>query len=317
MLFNFFFVILRPMKRLFYFLTVILLVAACGQSYEEKRQAIRKQRLQLLREDSAALKVAVMPTLDCLPLFVAKAEHLFSTQGVDVRLKMYTAQMDCDTALAGGSVEGAVTDLVRMERLVRKGEKIQYVAQTGAYWQLFTNRNARIRQLKHLEDKMVAMTRYSVTDMLTDRAVDSAKVKSEYVFRIQVNDVHVRLLMLQNNVMDALWLTEPQATIARQAKNPVLLDSRKLGMNYGVLAFNSKKMKTYERKQQLEAFIKGYDAACDSINKNGVGHYRDLIARYCNVKPELVDSLPRDLKFDHARGPLQQDIERVDGWLKK
>lgn len=293
-----------------------VLLMACGKSYEEEKKERHATQQKLAKENDEALKIAVLPTLDCLPLYVAKELNLFDTAVVDVRLKPFTAQMDCDTALVGRTVEGAVTDLVRAERLVSKGAKLHYVAQTGAYWLLFTNRNARINQLKHLEDKMVAMTRYSVTDLLTDRAVDSAKVKSEYVFRIQINDVFVRLQMLQNNMMDALWLTEPQATVARLAKNPILLDSRRMGANYGVVAFNSQKMKTFERKQQLDAFVKGYDAACDSINKHGISYYRDLVARYCNVKTAVVDSLPKGITFTHARGPLQQDIEKVNNWLK-
>lgn len=305
------------MRKLLLLLIGTLLVVGCGDSYEETKRVHRENRARLAKEDSAALKIAVLPTLDCLPIYVAKEYGLFDTTIVDVRLKPFTAQMDCDTALMGSTAEGAVTDLIRMERQVLKGAKMHYVAQTAAYWQLVTNRNSRISQMKHLEDKMVAMTRYSLTDMLTDKVVDSAKVKSEYVFRIQVNDVGVRLQMLQNNMMDALWLTEPQATVARLAKNPVLADSRRLGMNYGVVAFNQKKMRAFERKQQLEAFIKGYDAACDSINKYGIGRYRDLVAQYCKVNPSVVDSLPKNLSFPHARGPLQKDIELVDAWLKK
>lgn len=306
------------MRKLLLLLTGFLLLASCGESYEETKRVSRQNRLRLAREDSAALKIAVLPTLDCLPLYVAKELMLFDTAVVDVRLKPFTAHMDGDTALMGQTAEGAVTDLVRMQRLVlKKGAKIHYVALTDGCWQLVTNRNARIRQLKHLDDKMVAMTRYSLTDMLTDKVVDSAKVKSEFVFRIQVNDVNVRLQMLQNNMMDALWLPEPQATIARMAKNPVLADSRQMKMNFGVIAFNQKKMRSFERKQQLEAFVKGYDAACDSINKYGIGRYRQLIAKFCKVSPEVVDSLPQKLTFNHARGPMQKDIERVDAWLKK
>ena len=206
------------MRKSLFLLVAVLLLTACGKTYEEEKRERQETKIRLAREDSAALKIAVLPTLDCLPLYVAQELGLYDTTVVDVRLKPFTAQMDCDTALMGHTAEGAVTDLVRMERLVKRGAKMHYVAQTGAYWQLFTNRNARINQLKHLEDKMVAMTRYSVTDMLTDRAVDSAKVKSEFVFRLQINDVNVRLQMLQNNIMDALWLTEPQATIARLAR---------------------------------------------------------------------------------------------------
>ena len=167
-------------------LVVLFLLAAlgfvgCGQSFEEQQRIRRATHRQLMREDSAALKVAVMPTLDCLPLYVAKEQRLFDTLGVDVRLKHFKAQMDCDTALVNGRVEGAVTDLVRVCRMESQGTKLRHVAATGAYWQLLTNRTARIKQLKQLDDKMLAMTRYSATDLLGDRAVDSAKLKPERV----------------------------------------------------------------------------------------------------------------------------------------
>ena len=60
------------MRKIFLFLTTIALLVSCGQSYEETKRLTRQQRLKLWREDSAALKVAVMPTLDCLPIFIAK-----------------------------------------------------------------------------------------------------------------------------------------------------------------------------------------------------------------------------------------------------
>ena len=69
------------------------------------------------------------------------------------------------------TVSYTVTDLVRAIRMQQRGPKLRYVTVTNAYWQLITNRNARIRQLKQLDDKMVAMTRFSFTDMMTDHVV--------------------------------------------------------------------------------------------------------------------------------------------------
>ena len=77
-------------------------MAACGQSYEETKQLTKKQRMEAARKDSAALKVAVMPTLDCLPLYVAQHYNLYDTLRGGVRLKYYKAQMDCDTAMERG-----------------------------------------------------------------------------------------------------------------------------------------------------------------------------------------------------------------------
>ena len=303
------------MKQLVIMIAGLLLIVACGQSYEETKTQKRLSRREALKKDSAALKVAVMPTLDCLPLYVAEHYQLYDTLYGGVRLKFYMAQMDCDTALERGRVEGMATDLVRAKRMEMRGMKLRYPTVTNAHWQLVANRNARIRQLKQLDDKMVAMTRFSATDLLTDRVTDSVKLDKDRVFKVQINDLSVRLLMLQNNEMDALWLMEPQATAARMMKHGVVYDTRKEDLQLGVLAFNEKEMRHQERAQQLELFMKAYNQACDSINKYGVLHYRDLIVKRCKMKANVVDSLPNDIKYVRARGPRETDIALVETWL--
>ena len=304
------------MKKLFWIITTICLLVGCGQSYEETKRITKAQRQKMAREDSAALKIAVLPTLDCLPLYLAEDHQLFDTV-VDIRLKHFTAQMDVDTALMNNRVELGVTDLVRAERLIKRETPIEYLTATNAYWQIVTNRVARITDLKHLDDKMLAMTRYSVTDLIGDMAVDSAKLKPERVFRIQINDVNVRLKMLENNEMDALVMTEPQAAQARWLKHKVIFDTRQQDMQMGAIVVRSKGMDDKNRKRQMEVFVKGYNEACDSINHYGVAHYKDLVMKYCKVKREAVDTIPKNLKFSHIAKPREKDIERAQKWLSK
>ena len=258
-----------------------------------------------------------MPTMDCLPLFVAKAEHLFSDQGVDVRLKLFTAQMDCDTALAGGSVEGAVTDLVRAERLKRLGTPLRYVTLTNAYWQLYSNRMQRINRLPQLDDKMLLMTRYSATDLLADLAIDSARLQPERVFKIQVNDVGIRLKMLLNNEIDAVLLTEPQASLARQAHHRMLMDSRSSALQLGVVAFREKALANKQRKAQLGMFLKGYNQAVDSLNRYGMKRYGHLAAKYCKVREEQLDSVLKNIKYKRVEYPRSEDVSCAVKWLEK
>jgi len=304
------------MKKIMVLMTAVMLLAACGQSYEEKQRITRQQRLKMLREDSAALKVAVLPTMDCLPLLVASERGFFKDLGVDIRLKHYTAQMDCDTAVERGRVEGVVSDLVRTERLRQRGTELRYVAATNAYWQLIANRKARIREMKHLEDKMIAMTRHSATDLLCDAVVDSTKLKAEHVFRVQVNDVNIRLGMLLGNEMDAMLLTEPQATVARQQKHEVLLDSRRMDLNLGVVAFRESVLADTARQRQMDAFLKAYDRACDSLNRYGVGPYMPIVERWLSAGAggARADKGLLNMKFPRAAAPRQQDIDRAAKW---
>ncbi len=303
------------MKKLIWIIATICLVAGCGQSYEETKRLSRAQRIRLAKEDSAALKIAVLPTLDCLPFYLAEDHNLFDTVA-DIRLKLFNAQMDVDTAVMNRRVELAVTDLVRAERMIKQDTTLGYLTATNAYWQLITNRIARMTQLKHLEDKMLAMTRNSVTDLLGDLAVDSAKLKSEFVFRVQINDVNIRLKMLENNEMDALLMTEPHAAQARLLKHKVLLDTRNLDMKMGAVVMRSKYLEDKDRQRQMEVLIKGYNEACDSINQYGVAAYSDLVMKYCKVKKSTVESL-KNIKFEKISKPREKDIECAQKWLSK
>ena len=281
----------------------------CGNSSDQQKRLSKLEKARLDSIDQASLKVGVMPTLDCLPVYIAQEDSLFGKVGVDVHLRGYTAQMDCDTALTRGRVEGSITDLVRARRMVAQGTKLTYPIATNTYWQLITNKRSRISELKQLSDKMIAMTRYSATDYLANVAIDSAKPKFE-VYRVQINDVKVRLKMLLNNEMDAVLLTEPQATRARMDKHPVLMDSRDKGIYLGVFAFRDKALADPRRKEQLRLFLKAYDMAVDSINKNGVEHYAALIKKYCDADNKVVKALPK-LRYDHAMAPKEHQIKIV------
>ena len=83
-------------------LLMALLLSGCGPSTtKEKAERQIKQSEERLR-DSLALKIAVMPTLDCLPFYVASDCGIFDTLGLQVSLKCKTAQMDCDEAMRKG-----------------------------------------------------------------------------------------------------------------------------------------------------------------------------------------------------------------------
>ena len=215
--------------------------------------------------------------------------------------------MDCDTAIARGRVEGTVTDLVRAAHIEKKGTSLFYPISTNLYWQLISNRKARVSELKQLSDKMIAITRHSATDYLADLAIDSAKPKYE-VYRVQINDLNIRLSMLLNNEMDAMLLPEPYATRARMAQNVVLMDSRGKNINLGAFAFRAKLKADRRRKDQINRFLTAYDIAVDSINKYGVQKYATLLKKYYNLDAHTIKSLPQ-LKFSHAMEPLLRDLQ--------
>lgn len=167
-------------------LLVALMVVSCGKS-DKELQAERQAKMQAEREAyQKAYKIAVMPTMDCLPAYLLKDSLLYDTAKVDIRLCRFNAQMDCDTAMIGGFVQAAFTDLVRAERLKHRSKVLMhYLTDTNLNWQLIADKESKLKKLSDLSDKIVAMTRYSGTDLLTDMVVKKAKPKYQ-VFRVQV-----------------------------------------------------------------------------------------------------------------------------------
>jgi NitT/TauT family transport system substrate-binding protein len=225
--------------------------------------------------------------------------------------------MDCDTAIRNGWVDAMVTDLVRAERLKSQGVQLRYLTATDLQWQLLAGKHARLKKLGQLENKMIAMTRYSATAMLADVLVDSASVINEHVFRIQVNDLGVRLQMLETETMDAMFLPQPQATAAKLLGAEVLYDTQWNDVCMGAMVASEASQCDTLRQRLTKGMLKAYGEACDTINKRGVRFYSKLLAQRCGLKGEVADSISSDIHFNGVRQPRQQDITRATSWLNK
>lgn len=299
------------MKRINYLLILaVLTFVSCGKSDKELQAERQAQKLAEREAYQKAYKIAVMPTMDCLPAYLLKDSLLYDTAKVDIRLCRFNAQMDCDTAMIGGSVQAAFSDLVRTERLKHRNKVLMhYLTDTNLNWQLIADKDSKLKQLSDLSDKIVAMTRFSGTDLLTDMAVKKAKPKYQ-VFRVQVNDVLVRLAMLQNHEIDAYWFSEPQITKALSADNNSLFNSEDAGVHLGVVAIMDK----VRRQDEEAAFAEAYDKAVEQINKNGVKYYSALIQKYMKVDESVVRALP-DIKYTKIGPPRKADLVMARNFL--
>lgn len=257
-----------------------------------------KAYLEQRRLDSLALKVGATPTMDCLPLFIAYERGWLKKDSLDIRIKLRNSHLDLDTLLAGGYIEGSATEKVRAHRLAEKGTALRYVAETNLKWQLVTNKTTRIKKLSQLSDKMLAMTRFSATDSLADLVISKANAKSD-IYKIQINDVNIRLRMLLNNEMDAMFLPEPQATMARLHNHKAIADTALAKVNVGVIAFRKSAFADKRREWQISEFVRIYNDACDSIEKYGVASYSGIISKYMSADAKCVKAMPR-LTYKHA-----------------
>lgn len=286
-------------------LLVGLVLSSCGGG---NGSASRKKNDKASERE--AFKVGVMPTLDCLPVYLLKDSLLYDSTKADIRVKVFTAHMDIDTALVGGSVQLGASDMVRAAFLGRQGVYLKAITATPAYWQLFTHKDEKVDSLSKLADKTIGMTRHSVTDMLTVENVEKGKLKSR-AFPAQINDVNLRLKMLRNDQLEAAWLTEPQATVAKLAGAQLLVDNSKDSVRMGVLLYRENPDDDFTlRAKQLDEFKAAYNKACQLIDKNGLVYYAALLKKYYGLDDKAIRALPKT-RFTGIVLPRQADVKRA------
>ncbi len=229
------------MKHLWIAIVAMVVMVGCGSAGEQTDGRVDDTALAdslqrvTLADGRTLLRLAYLPTAEADTLLSRAEGGCLELDSLVVELVPFTAHMDIDTALVGGSVDCALSERVRLDALREKHNvRTRVVAETTLGWTLVSHANARLTKLEQFGDKMVAMTRFSATDSLTDLAFAKVKVKQPY-YKVQVNDVDLRLMMLLNNELDAAWLPEPQASRAIAEGHKALVSSADLKRQFGVL----------------------------------------------------------------------------------
>ena len=288
----------------FLFVSSLLLVSchtAPGPSPEE-----------LARRDSAALHVALMPVAECLPFYIAQRAGIYERLGLDLRIQTLQAQLDTDTALLRRRAELVYSDLVRAMMMQQDDTfDLRAVAAVDAPLQLVTARRGRVRKLGQLKERMVAVSRHSMTDYWSDRLTDTASMAQTDIFRPQINDVRIRTDMLCNGTMDAAFLPEPYATEARLRGNMTNFTTQGLHPQLAAFLIPTWVTRDTSRIRQLRLLFQGYAEAAalrDSLPP--------LLRQLCLVPDTLADTLARSLPRPGAlRRPSETDAAAALRWL--
>ncbi|VTY03110.1 NMT1/THI5 like protein [uncultured Prevotella sp.] len=275
-----------------------------GCQVSEKDDSLIEKRKNKVEEVAyqRAFKVGVMPTMDCLPIFLLKDSALYNPDDIDIRLKEYTSQRDCDTAMINGRVQAAVTDLVQAEYLKdEKNAVLDYMTETNATWQLMATPASGIKQVEDLGDKVIGLAFNSVTQYLTIQVISSHSIKNR-TYGSQINDIFIRMQMLRNKQLDAVWTSEPQTTQAKILGNKEIYNSTKQDFTPGAIVFvNAPKV------EKRQVFEDAYNKAVDMINKHPIQYFAPLIKKYMRVDDKVISALP-NMVYKRVTPPRRRDI---------
>lgn len=289
----------------------LLLFSAC-QNKTDKEQVSPEE---IARQDSLALKIGLMPTTDCLPFYYAEEHGIYDSLHLDLRIKTYQSQMDCDTALAGNTVQVCYTDLIRAILLQQKRTGLHVIMSANGNYQLIGSNEKKIARLKNLKGKMVGIARHSATDFLSDYLTVKAQIDTTDIFRPQINDLNIRLQMLQNATLDAAFLPEPYATIARMEGNNCLYQTNQDSIFLNAFMIRHDALNDSNRNDQIKKLVAGYNQAVVALNKKLESNTLGSTAHLLNIPTNIADSIQLS-SYKKAGLPQSKQIRTAISWLQ-
>ncbi len=298
------------MRTLFITLINILMLASCT-----KREAMLSNEASN-HTDSLKFCIAVIPVMDCLPFYYAQHKGMLDTLGFDVRLLSYPSMMDADTALLHGRAQMAYTAMPRL-RWMEQNDSLQYspVVQCTGTYHLMLKPKSKIKKMKQLSEKLVALSRNNTADWWSDRLMHDADMPQDAIFRPQFNDVSMRTDMLTRGLVDAAILPQPHATVARLQGCRQLRVTPDSLPDLNVFATRAWAESDTLRHSQLKRILQVYDQVAEMLNnKPDSTLLHTILSKDMKHPLEYVDSiaLPR---YHKATPPTQTQRDTADVWL--
>lgn len=239
--------------------------------------------------DSTAIILTLMPVTDCLPLYYAQAHGLFAQQGLNVVIRTQTSLTDADTAIVNASTHFGFTDSARVA--CQTADSIMTpVLNTRGSMALVTCGKLRLRKADDLKLRTIASLRLSPSSRLCHELLSKAGIIKEDRLCPQIGDLKVRTAMLNENQIDAAVLPEPFVTEAHNAGHRIMPGTI-TATHSGRIVASRRATARKDYTRLCEALTQCYQAAADSINKQGAASVRDILTHTFHLNSATADSL--------------------------
>lgn len=263
------------------------------------------------------LKLAMLPILDTLPIYVAEEQGYFSTHGLQVVFIPAASAAERDQLMAAGEADAMVNDLVSVALYNRDEPVLKVVrfarvsAPDAPLYRIVAAKDSGIKTLADLKSVEIGISQASIIDYITDRLLRAGGLAPEDIKTIAVPKIPERMALLGQGQLKAATLPEPFATMAVQDGATVIVDDTAFPQ-YGnsVLSIRSSLLK--EKPELVSIFLAGFDQAVKDINANPQ-QFTGLLEKYNLIPPAVVGkvAVPR---FPEASTPTRSQFEEVVAW---
>lgn len=263
------------------------------------------------------LKIAVLPILEALPLYVAEKEGLFKKHGVDVEFVPVASAPERDQVISAGQADGMINELTSTMFYNKDQPQVQIVryARTAtpeqALFRILASGESGIENVDELKGSEIGISQGTIIEYLTDRLLQAQGFSAEEINTVAVPKIPDRMALLESGELDAGMLPEPLSSLAVLQGSQVILDDTSLPeFSFSTLTFRNEVLD--QHPEAVRGFLAAVEESTAQINADPT-KWIPLLGEYNLVPPPLMESFQIP-EFVEAGIPTEAQWNDVLAW---
>jgi NitT/TauT family transport system substrate-binding protein len=272
-----------------------------------------------VKPEEPKLKLALIPVIDTIPIFVAEKNGYFAEQGITVETIPVKSPQERDVLVTTGQTDGVLTDLQSVGLLNKDAVKLKAIYTSrrpfpdAPIFRILAGPKTSINAPADLEGVQVGISANTIMEYLTDRMLAGEGLKPEEIAKIDIGQIPVRFEQLMNGNIQAAALPDPlaQGAIAGGAKL-IVDDAKYPQFSQSVLSFTPDTLKN--KPTTVAKFLVAWEKAVNELNAHPE-KYQGVLIEQGRVPKSVQDSYTMP-PFPGRGVPSEAEVTDVVAWLK-
>ena len=265
------------------------------------------------------LKLALIPVLDTIPIYIAQQNGYFQAQGIQVETVPVKSPQERDVLLQTGQVDGVLTDLQGVGLLNKDAPKVKAVYTSrrpfpdAPLFRILASPKSSISKPTDLKGVPIGISKNTIIEYLTDRILTDKGLSAADINKLDAGAITVRFEQLMNGNLQAAVLPDPlaQGAIAGGAKL-IADDTQYTNLSQSVLVFLDSTLQS--KPEAVRRFLAAWEQAVKEVNANPE-KYQSVLIEQGRV-PQSIQQSYKMPPFPGPGVPSESEVADVTAWLK-